>query len=831
MGYYDVDGVWREGNPPPSRARPATRQMRPAEQRQNDRDPGVRAQARRQLRQGYYDVDGNWVAPAPANTEETLADLGPSFGAGLQRFVAGTVGTLRDLSDLGGAAAQFGARLGGADEATARRTAQLVGNVRDTALVALNPNVGAPLVAGMHGPTSEEANRTLFPDQHVPETTAGEYARTIGEFAPNALAPVRGGATALSRIAPVTRFTRAVAPAVASEGAGQLTEGTPAEGPARLLAALVGAGVSEGTVGLLTRQGLTPDERALRLIRRELADAGYSPEEITRVANRLLAQAPTEEVLGELMGPSGERLMRATAAMGRGAGRSAADQAFESRAHGRPGPATSQDPNRRGVTSIRDRVVGEAARAYAPQQTRAPNNYWDHLDALRTARQAQGAENYRNAYLQPIDQGLVQTHLAPLMEQAPDVARSGARQLEFEARRIMGQRSQLATAGSNDAEAFARLDAELADVRDAQRQLEAIANGERPNSLGTRAVDYFQRGLHQMEQSAGRGSPEAGAIASFRRGFNGLADQIAPALGDTRAQYGRSMAIEEYTDLGRRVFNMSEGELDRLLRGSSGRGLSVEEFDGFQLGVLDAIENKLGSGDTGFLARLARNANWRAALERAAGGPANARRFMDRLAREAAMQRTRNFVQTGSRTQPLQEDIRALTEGENELAFLNDGGPTGLIRSVGQAAKNPFDAAIRIVAWLYDRVHRPGIANPQVQEAMARRLFSRVTRESSKELRDALLALPGDRRTPEAIRNFVLAMTAGNSAAQSDDEPEPQSQEAVETPQSEGAETPPEAPSIQTTPDGKYQTADGRVFDSFQEAEAYAAYLRTRGGR
>mgnify|MGYP001608318905 CR=1 FL=1 len=747
MARYDANG-----EPIVERPRPRPRQMRPIEDRLLDPNPGVARQAREQSRSGArYDVNGNPITPAPFTNEEAREDAGASFVTGLQRGAASVAGAPGDARDAAGIAAQIGSGMSGLDPEAARGFGTVVSSAVD-----LITNRGTRQGMGM-GPNSEEVNDSIqqvFGPQHEPQTTAGEYARTIGEFAPAVAAP--GG--------PVARVARAVVPAIASEGAGQLTEGSDLEGPARIVAALVAGGVSEGTIQFLTRQGLTPDQRALRLIERELRDAGYSPEEITRVANRLTRQAPTEEVLGELMGPSGQRLMRATAAMGQGAGRSTATNVLDARALGRPGPVTSADPARRGVTNIRDRVMGEAARTFAPEQTRGPNSYWDALDALRSSRAAQGAENYRNAYAAQVDQGLVQQHLAPLMTEAPDAARSAAKQLEFEARRLMGQRSQLALGRNPTAAEIAQLDADIADVRSAQQQLTQIAEGARPNTVSTRAIDYFQRGLQQAEQAAGRGSPEAGAMASFRHGFNGLADRIAPALGDTRAQYGRSMAIQDYMDEGRRVFQMSEGEIDRVLRGSQGRGLSTEEFDGFQLGVLDAVENKLGAGDTGFLARLARNRNWTTQLERAAGGTAEARRFMNRLAREASMQQTRNFVNSGSRTAPLQEDIKALTEGESELAFLNDH-----VRSFISTGGNTRALAIRIAAGLYDRFRRPGIANPRVQEAMAQRLFGRVTRDSAKELRDALLSIRNDPALSDDVRVWLNRMVAIGAANESEE--------------------------------------------------------------
>ena len=66
--------------------------------------------------------------------------------------------------------------------------------------------------------------------EYEPQTTAGEYGRTIGEFA--------GGAAAIPIGGPVRSVASSLLPAAASETAGQLTEGSDYEGIARLAAAL-----------------------------------------------------------------------------------------------------------------------------------------------------------------------------------------------------------------------------------------------------------------------------------------------------------------------------------------------------------------------------------------------------------------------------------------------------------------------------------------------------------------------------------------------------------------------------------------------------------------
>lgn len=67
---------------------------------------------------------------------------------------------------------------------------------------------------------------------YEPQTTAGKYARTVGEFAPGMLFPGGMAQRVLGNV---------VAPAVASETAGQMTEGTAAEPYARIVGGMAGA--------------------------------------------------------------------------------------------------------------------------------------------------------------------------------------------------------------------------------------------------------------------------------------------------------------------------------------------------------------------------------------------------------------------------------------------------------------------------------------------------------------------------------------------------------------------------------------------------------------
>ncbi len=136
---------------------------------------------------------------------------------------------------------------------------------------------------GIVGPTGEQLNETirqgLGRDYYQPQTVAGEYSRTFGEFLPGALAP----GSALARGASVA------VPAFTSETAGQIARGmsggerdTNAENFARLLGGL-GGGFAVGGVGAVrggadislrnAAQGVTPQQLQMASALRDRAQA------------------------------------------------------------------------------------------------------------------------------------------------------------------------------------------------------------------------------------------------------------------------------------------------------------------------------------------------------------------------------------------------------------------------------------------------------------------------------------------------------------------------------------------------------------------------------
>lgn len=159
------------------------------------------------------------MQPKPSMIE----DIAKAAGAGLVRGAAGVVGlpgTLSDLMDL---------------------PAKKLGLLREDAPG--NILSGASL-------TNALGNVTGGATDYQGQTTAGEYAGTVGEFLPSAMIGGGGGMVK-------NALQYGVVPGLASEAAGQLTEGTAAEPWARTIAALA-APVAAGALAKGARAVVSP---------------------------------------------------------------------------------------------------------------------------------------------------------------------------------------------------------------------------------------------------------------------------------------------------------------------------------------------------------------------------------------------------------------------------------------------------------------------------------------------------------------------------------------------------------------------------------------------
>lgn len=174
------------------------------------------------------------VKPAEAKVG-VVEDVAKSGASGLARGAAGLVGLPGTIA---------GVLRKGADIAADQTVGRAVNYAKTGSFEAPSPpptieamrqnsilNVPDPSEVISGEALTDLAAKAVPGIKYQPQTTAGEYARTVGEFAPGLLSP---GSMAQRVVGGV------LAPALLSETAGQATKGTAFEQPARVAGALIG---------------------------------------------------------------------------------------------------------------------------------------------------------------------------------------------------------------------------------------------------------------------------------------------------------------------------------------------------------------------------------------------------------------------------------------------------------------------------------------------------------------------------------------------------------------------------------------------------------------
>lgn len=355
--------------------------------------------------------DGSGEPPPRVGVAE---DVGRSSVTGFQQGVSALVGMFGDIQDLPaqihGVGSYWEARAAGASDEAARAAAQRSidsDQARDRATV----RRGA-----VHLPTSEQTNRAiqdLAGEQYNPQTTPGRYARTIASFVPSAAAP--GG--------PITRAARVIVPAVASETAGEATQGTPLEPWARAGGAFLG--------GVGVEFGSGAANAPSRLVRGALGDT--TPEqldaaaELMRRANavgiRVMPAEAIQHVTGEATAMPGlQRFAENTAFGGPTMRRELSSRAPDSEAAIRSigesaGPGTS-NPSMLGPRGQR------AAQSVIDQERRAINEearpFYDDLRNQRMPAEDYGILAADPVYRRALAQLRDDPELGPLIANLPD---------------------------------------------------------------------------------------------------------------------------------------------------------------------------------------------------------------------------------------------------------------------------------------------------------------------------------------------------------------------------------------------------------------------------
>lgn len=219
------------------------------------------------------DASGVGAKPAQATPRaqepSTASDVMKSAGSGLVHGVTGAMGLPGDIEEL------MRAGWNGVAPESLRVTGNEVGGIKPAT------------THDIESATGIEGNL------HEPQTTAGKFARTVGEFAPLGLALGPGG---LARKA----ITQVAAPGVASEAAGQATEGTTAEPYARAAAAMA-APAAMGVAGrVITPIPARPQAAQAAGV---LAGEGVPTTAGQRTGSRILQYA--ENHLGDMPGAGG----------------------------------------------------------------------------------------------------------------------------------------------------------------------------------------------------------------------------------------------------------------------------------------------------------------------------------------------------------------------------------------------------------------------------------------------------------------------------------------------------------------------------------------------
>lgn len=330
------------------------------------------------------DEIGSFSLSAAQNAQQpdqpsAISDILQSAGSGLRQGVEGLIGLAGDSRDMQSGIAKWVAEKFGASP----ETQQTIGSVASR----LSPFPFAPDSAKIQDETN-----SVIGAPYKPQTTEGKYANTIGQFAPAALIPGGGG---LVRRA----VTQALLPALGSETAGQLTEGTAAEPYARMGGALVGGLVPSAASRAVSPLPISQERQGLvDTLRREGVDltAGqttgrdalrYAESELGGGAGARLAERQNEQFTAAALRRAGVDAKRATPEV--------IDQAF-----GRIGKqfddlgARNQIvPDRKLATDMQS-TINEYG-AMVPESARAPiveNLTNDIVDTFRRNHSLGGAE-------------------------------------------------------------------------------------------------------------------------------------------------------------------------------------------------------------------------------------------------------------------------------------------------------------------------------------------------------------------------------------------------------------------------------------------------------
>lgn len=568
-----------------------------------------------------YQEQGPWSKfAAPPETPNVIEDVGRSIPGGLAKGAAQTIGTPGDAAGLGG---------------------DVFSNLIDRMFPGSGKYIEGFLklqaANAPHLPTSGEANAAFSAPTggyYEPKTTPGKYAETAASFAPAAAAP-----GSIPR-----RIANVVAPAVTSEFAGQMTEGTPAEPYARAGGAFLGAGgvaaaPSVGNFG-------------------------------ARVANRGYNAATGKEFLD----PKIEAAKRMAAAVGRDGGAQAVDQNLNNWA-GASDPSlmdVTGNNVRRLVRAAASGPEGEAQNVAQGYQNRVTADLQDNAGTLarRLTPNEQRPAPVVLEGLKDTRNDLAKTQYAEPYAQPAAVTPEMVSALQGpEGRRAIG-RALAAASAKRDAKA-------LGELRDLLSVAGEQSGGRDPLTGKIRSLEGALQNLSSGSldrvriamREVGNRYYQSGArdIAS---GYKGRVNDIDTALDQTPALQEARGTYRNYSDrisgleMGQKALNTPADQYAWDLGDLASRAPRVARDAagvGYRQSITDAIDSPT-AGSTGLLNRLATSTKQGKNLATTFGQePTDA--FRAGLSNEIAKVNNARYINpnTGSQT-ALRSDEQALVE-------------------------------------------------------------------------------------------------------------------------------------------------------------------------
>lgn len=471
-----------------------------------------------------------------------------------------------------------------------------------------------------------------------------------------------------------------------------------------------GGHVAASVGGIIGRGKATPDDLAVRMIQEFAAKSPVTPEELVQRANKLPSQGGSvEEQLFELLGPGGLRLARASVGVS-GPSEQIAQDALKGRSERALGH----------IVAAASKSTGVGGRKGTPQIS-------EFLDDLTRKRLSESGPAYQSAYAQPLDQDVFRRDLYPLIsgsETSKEALGFAIKLADADVLRHIAGIDSARRAGRNVVQARIGLE----DAKAAKSALLSMREGRELPNVSVRALDYYQRGLSALVEKNANTPTLASAFSGAHDDFVSILKQEAPKFAAAYDGYGNSKAQERFVELGRRVMTSDEFELADELK-----GISAPNREAFLVGVMRAIHESASRNDTGFVRRLTRDKLLRTTLSDALGGETKAKAFFSRIARTAELNANQNFVLSGSRTAPLADDIKALTDGQDELALV------GRVIDAGGRVDNVL---LETLARNYTRTRKKGLNDPRINEALGRRIFQPATSARAKSLADELRTNP-----------------------------------------------------------------------------------------